>query len=155
MDFEYSPDQKEIIKKVKQVCDEFHDVFYQANQVNERIPEADVARLRQACDENGLLGMTMAKEWGGQARSLLDYLIGVEHATRYGPGMYLSYLMSYTANGEVLQIASHGTDVAKQKYLRDLVKYRKILGLALVEPAAGSALTDVTTTANATATATF
>jgi len=147
MDFEYSEDQKEIIKNVKEASEEFRDVFYKANQGNERYSVEDGERLRQACDERGLLGMTVPKEWGGQGRSLLDYLIGVEHATRYGPGMYLSYLMSFTANGEVLQVLHHGTDEAKNKYLRDLVKYRKVLGLGMVEPGAGSALTDITTSA--------
>ena len=147
MDFEYNEEQKEIIRNVKEVSEEFKDVFYKANQENERYSAEDDKRLRQACDRRGLLGMTVPKEWGGQGKSLLDYLIGVEHALRYGPGMYLSYLMSYTANGEVLQILHEGTEEAKNKYLRDLVKYRKVLGLALVEAGAGSALTDITTTA--------
>ena len=131
MDFEYNEEQKEIIRNVKEVSEEFKGVFYKANQENERYSAEDGERLRQACDQRGLLGMTVPKEWGGQGKSLLDYLIGVEHATRYGPGMYLSYLMSYTANGEVLQILHEGTEEAKNKYLRDLVKYRKVLGLGL------------------------
>ncbi|MBI4302934.1 MAG: acyl-CoA/acyl-ACP dehydrogenase [Chloroflexi bacterium] len=147
MDFDYSEEQKEIIRNVKEVSEEFRDVFYKANQGNERYSAEDGERLRQTCDRRGLLGMVVPREWGGQERSFLDYLIGVEHATRYGPGMYLSYLMTYTANGEVMQILTHGTEEAKQKYLRDIVKYKKVLGLALAEPGAGSALTDIATTA--------
>jgi hypothetical protein len=35
MDFEYSDDQKEIIKNVKEVCIEFRGVLYKANQTKE------------------------------------------------------------------------------------------------------------------------
>jgi butyryl-CoA dehydrogenase len=122
-------------------------VFYKANQANERYSQEDGERLRQACDERGLLGLCIPEEWGGQGRSPLDYLIGVEHATRHSIGMYLSYLLSYTSNGEVMQIGLYGTEEAKKKYLFDTVKYNKVLGLGMVEPNAGSALTDLTTTA--------
>lgn len=147
MDFDYSQGQKEIIRNVKDICDQFRGVFFKANKEDERYADQDGESLRQACDEKSLLGMTVPKEWGGQDKSLLDYLIGVEHSTRYGIGMYLSYLMTYTANGEVMQIVHHATDAAKKKYLADIVKYKKVLGLALVEAGAGSALTEIATTA--------
>ncbi|MFC1966420.1 hypothetical protein ACFLWI_05690 [Chloroflexota bacterium] len=51
MDFEYNEEQKDVIRNVKEVSEEFKDVFYKANHENEHYSAEDGARLRQACDQ--------------------------------------------------------------------------------------------------------
>lgn len=147
MDFEYTEGQKKVIQNVKEISEEFREDFYQANQANERLPEDVRTRLIQAMRERGLVGICIPKEWGGQGKSFLDYIIAMEHSCKYGPGLYLSYLINLSSSGHIMQVIDYGSDEAKEKYVRQSVNLEKLFGLAMVEGGAGSAVTDIETTA--------
>ena len=147
MDFEYSDGQKKIIEDVRAICEEFREDCFQANQENERLPEDVRQRLIQAMRDRGLVGICVPKEWGGQGKSFLDYIIAMEHSCRYGTGLYLSYLINFSSAGHIMQVIEYGGEEAKKKYVKKSVNLEELFGLAMVEGGAGSAVTDIETTA--------
>lgn len=147
MDFEYNERQKQIIRDVKEIAEEFKDVCYQAHQSNSLVSAEDEERIRQALEKRGLLGMTLPKELGGRGAPALDYLIALEYGARYARGQAFTRAMVNSGLGYVVQIAHYGTEEAKKRYLQDLIKGKKRIGLAMAEPVGGSALTDLITTA--------
>jgi isovaleryl-CoA dehydrogenase len=86
--------------------------------------------------ELGLLGITVAEEYGGAAMGYLAHCVAMEEISRASASVGLSY--GAHSNLCVNQIARNGTAAQKQRYLPGLVSGEKIGALAMSEPGAGS-----------------
>jgi len=86
--------------------------------------------------ELGLLGITVAEEYGGAGMGYLAHAVAVEEIARASASISLSY--GAHSNLCVNQIKLNGTEEQKQKYLPGLVSGRKIGALAMSEAGAGS-----------------
>lgn len=86
--------------------------------------------------EMGLLGMTVAEQYGGVDMGYLAHVIAMEEISRASAGIGLSY--GAHSNLCVNQIHKNGTEAQKQKYLPKLVSGEHIGALAMSEPNAGS-----------------
>lgn len=86
--------------------------------------------------ELGLLGMTVAEEYGGCQMGYLDHVIAMEEISRASASIGLSYAAH--SNLCVNQIHRQGTARQKEQYLPKLVKGQAIGALAMSEPNAGS-----------------
>ncbi|MEN9460827.1 MAG: hypothetical protein RIS84_847 [Pseudomonadota bacterium] len=84
----------------------------------------------------GLLGITVAEEYGGSAMGYLEHVIAVEEISRASASVALSY--GAHSNLCVNQIHRNGTAAQKQKYLPKLVSGEHVGALAMSEPNAGS-----------------
>ena len=84
----------------------------------------------------GLLGITVAEEYGGSAMGYLEHVIAVEEISRASASVALSY--GAHSNLCVNQIHRNGTVAQKQKYLPKLVSGEHVGALAMSEPNAGS-----------------
>jgi len=84
----------------------------------------------------GLLGITVAEEYGGAAMGYLAHAVAVEEIARASASISLSY--GAHSNLCVNQIKLNGTPAQKAKYLPDLVSGRAIGALAMSEAGAGS-----------------
>ncbi|MBI2026452.1 MAG: acyl-CoA dehydrogenase family protein [Deltaproteobacteria bacterium] len=84
----------------------------------------------------GLLGITAAEKDGGAGAGVLSATIAMEELGRVSASFALSYLAHtiLCVNG----IATHGSSEQKKKYLPDLISGKKIGGMAMTEPGAGS-----------------
>jgi len=84
----------------------------------------------------GILGMTVAEEYGGVNMGYLAHVIASEEISRASAAVGLSY--GAHSNLCVNQIHLNGTEAQKQKYLPKLVSGEHIGALAMSEPGAGS-----------------
>jgi isovaleryl-CoA dehydrogenase len=84
----------------------------------------------------GVLGITVAEEYGGSALGYLAHIIAMEEISRGSASIGLSY--GAHSNLCVNQIRRNGTPAQKKKYLPKLVSGEHVGALAMSEPGAGS-----------------
>ena len=96
--------------------------------------------LYRKMGKNGLLGLRLPKEYGGQEADAVTMGILVEEIARVGWQIPLGDIMA-----EIL--ALHGPDHLKREWLPGMAKGEKILGIANTEPSAGSDAAAITTRA--------
>src|SRR5215216_8123610 len=101
-------------------------------------------RLRKL-SRQGLLGMTAPVEYGGGGLSFFDALLAVEEMARYDPRS--AGEMHTNGTGTASHLWVLGTEEQKERWLRPICEGRMRCAIAMTEPEAGSAATDMTTTA--------
>jgi isovaleryl-CoA dehydrogenase len=84
----------------------------------------------------GVLGVTVAEEYGGADMGYLAHMIAMEEISRASASIGLSY--GAHSNLCVNQIHRNGTAAQKKKYLPKLVSGEHVGALAMSEPGAGS-----------------
>ncbi|MGK5093766.1 isovaleryl-CoA dehydrogenase [Deltaproteobacteria bacterium TL4] len=84
----------------------------------------------------GLLGLTVAEEYGGSALGYLAHIVAMEGISRASASIGLSY--GAHSNLCVNQIFRNGNEAQKQKYLPQLVSGEHVGALAMSESNAGS-----------------
>ena len=94
------------------------------------------AELWRELGDLGLLGITVAEEYGGAGMGYLAHVIAVEEIARASASISLSY--GAHSNLCVNQIKLNGSAEQKQKYLPKLVSGEQVGALAMSEPSAGS-----------------
>lgn len=104
----------------------------------------DVAKMLA---EQGLLGITMKEEDGGQGGSLMDAVIAIQTVAAHCPRS--ADVVQAGNFGAIRVLAEYGTDDQKARYLAPLLAGDKVISVGMSEPEAGSALTDLKTTATA------
>lgn len=110
----------------------------------DRTREFPYENLKQLA-ELGYLGLLIPEEYGGVGGSLMQAVLVSEELARVCPTTALTaQLYLYTVANH---IAAIGTQLQKERYLPKLVTGEYIINLSLSEPHAGSALTDLKTSA--------
>src|SRR5882672_8972761 len=84
----------------------------------------------------GLLGITVAEEYGGAGMGYLAHMIAMEEISRASASVGLSY--GAHSNLCVNQIKRNGTDAQRRKYLPKLISGEHVGALAMSESGAGS-----------------
>jgi alkylation response protein AidB-like acyl-CoA dehydrogenase len=102
----------------------------------------DVAKLMA---ENGLLGITIAEEDGGQGGSLMDAVIAIQEVAMHCPRS--ADVIQAGSFGAIRVLAAYGTPDQKERYLKPLLAGETLIAVGMTEPDAGSAVTDLRTTA--------
>jgi alkylation response protein AidB-like acyl-CoA dehydrogenase len=93
----------------------------------------------------GLLGVCLPKEFGGQDLPGLSGVLIIEQLAQFCPRTATSALMSIGGPG--LFVAKWGTADQKERYLPALMRGESSFCISLTEPNAGTALTDLETSA--------
>lgn len=93
----------------------------------------------------GILGITIAEEYGGSAQGILMQALAIESMSRICPGL----AMSYGAHSNLCanNIHKNGSEAQKRAYLPELTAGTKVGALGLTEPEAGSDAMGLRTTA--------
>ena len=93
----------------------------------------------------GILGITIAEEYGGSAQGILMQALAIESMSRVCPGL----AMTYAAHSNLCanNIYKNGSAEQKAKYLPDLTGGTEVGALGLTEPEAGSDAMGLRTTA--------
>ncbi|MBS2001192.1 MAG: acyl-CoA dehydrogenase family protein [Candidatus Obscuribacterales bacterium] len=99
----------------------------------------------QKLGQNGYLGITVPKEYGGTGGNFIDLIVFVEAVSQYDAGLGLSLAAHY---GVVELINKFGSDVQNSRYLPLLARGECVGALAINEHQAG---TDVMAVAASTA----
>jgi alkylation response protein AidB-like acyl-CoA dehydrogenase len=93
----------------------------------------------------GLLGMTAPVEYGGAGLSYFDAVLAVEEMAKYDPRS--AGEMHTNGTGTASHLWVLGTPEQQEKWLRPICEGRMRCAIAMTEPEAGSAATEMTTTA--------
>jgi alkylation response protein AidB-like acyl-CoA dehydrogenase len=141
MNFDFTPEQKLFAEQVRR--------FAQARLAPDALRRAhavgfpfDVAKLMS---QQGLMGITLAQADGGQGGTLMDAIIAIEQVAAVCPRS--ADVVQFGNFGPIRTFAEYGTPAQKQRWLPDLLAGRMVLSLGMTEPEAGSAVTDLTTSA--------
>lgn len=109
--------------------------------------QAGVIPLEQAeaLAEYGLMGMTLPESDGGQNRTLVEALIVMEEIAKVCP--HTADMFQVGNFGAIRQLAAYGSEKLKQRVLPEILTGKALISIGMTEPNAGSATTDLATTA--------
>ena len=95
--------------------------------------------------ELGLIGITVDEADGGGGGMLMDAVLAIEQIATVCPRS--ADVVQAGNFGALRVLAQFGTPDQKQRYLKPLLRGEGLICVAMTEPDAGSAITDLTTTA--------
>lgn len=102
----------------------------------------EVARLMA---EQGLLGITVSQEKGGQGGSLMDAVLAIEQVAAVCPRS--ADVVQAGNFGAIRTFAEFASPAQQAQYLQPLLAGDGLIAVAMTEPNAGSAVTELTTMA--------
>ena len=141
MDFRFTSDQEQFRESVRRFAEK-----HLAAGARERAHSPDypwnVAKLMAA---QRLLGITVAEADGGQGGALIDAVIAIETVAAACPRS--ADVVQAGNFGPIRVLAEYGTPEQKKKYLKRLLAGESVISVGMTEPEAGSAVTDLKTTA--------
>jgi len=141
MDFRLS-DEQEMFRRSVQGIAERHLADGALARAHDPSFPFDVARLFA---ENGLMGITIAEADGGQGGTLMDAVLAIEQVALVCPRS--ADVIQAGNFGPIRTFAEYATAEQKARFLGRLLAGEAVVGLAMSEPEAGSAVTDLTTRA--------
>ena len=97
--------------------------------------------------EQGLFGIALAADRGGQGGSLLDAVIAIEAIAAVCPRS--ADVLQAGNFGAIRTLAEYADAGQRQRYLDKMLSGELLIAIAMSEPEAGSAVTDLQTTASA------
>jgi alkylation response protein AidB-like acyl-CoA dehydrogenase len=140
MRFPLTAEQESIRARARALADrEFRERAARWDE-REEYPWDNVKQLVEA----GLMGMTVPAAYGGQGKALLDVVLAIEQVAR-ACGVTGRILVDSNL-GAVGAIVHYGSEAQKRKYLPGVVQGDKP-AIAITEPGAGSAASDLETRA--------
>jgi alkylation response protein AidB-like acyl-CoA dehydrogenase len=141
MDFRFTPEQEQFRDSVRRFAEK-----HLAKGARERAHAADypwdVARLMAG---QGLLGITVTEADGGQGGALIDAVIAIETVASACPRS--ADVVQAGNFGPIRVLAEYGTPLHKERYLKRVLSGESVIAVGMTEPGAGSAVTDLQTTA--------
>src|SRR6516162_11650484 len=102
----------------------------------------DLAQLMSA---QGLMGITIAEADGGQGGTLMDAIIAIEQVAAACPRS--ADVAQFGNFGPIRTFAEYATAAQKVRWLGELLAGNMVMSLGMSEPGAGSAVTDLATSA--------
>ena len=144
MDWELGPEQDALRRRARELADTIFAARAARWDASEEYPWENVKDLVAA----GLMGMTIPREYGGPDRPVLDVVVAIEEVAR-ACGI-TGRIVVEGSLGVVGALKAYGTEGQKRRYFPWVLDGDKP-AIAISEPAAGSAATDLETRAEAAA----
>ena len=143
MNFQFTDEQKLFADSVRRFAEQHleNDALERAH--DPRFP-LDVAQLMA---KQGLMGITLPEADGGQGGTLTDAVIAIEQVASVCPRS--ADVVQFGNFGPIRTFAEYATPQQKQRWLPELLSGRMVMSLAMTEPDAGSAMTELKTSARA------
>src|SRR3974390_1631468 len=141
MNFEFVEEQKLFAETVRRFALAHLEKDALKRAHDPRFP-FDVAQLMS---QQGLMGITIAEADGGQGGALMDAVIAIEQIAAVCPRS--ADVVQFGNFGPIRTFAEYGTPPQKARWLDELLAGRMVMSLGMTEPDAGSALTDLKTSA--------
>jgi alkylation response protein AidB-like acyl-CoA dehydrogenase len=143
MNFDFTAEQKQFAETVGRLAREHLGAGALQRAHDPRFP-FDVAQLMA---RHGLMGITLPQSDGGQGGSLIDAVIAIEQVAAVCPRS--ADVVQFGNFGPIRTFAEYGSAAQKARWLDELLAGRMVMSLGMTEPDAGSALTDLKTSARA------
>jgi alkylation response protein AidB-like acyl-CoA dehydrogenase len=141
MNFELTEEQKLFADSVRR--------FALAHLEKDALERAHKSRypfeVAQLMAKQGLMGITIPEADGGIGGTLMDAVIAIEQVAAVCPRS--ADVVQFGNFGPIRAFAEHGTAQQKARWLPELLAGRMVMSLGMTEPGAGSAVTDLTTSA--------
>jgi len=141
MNFQLTAEQTEFRDAVSRFAERHLRADARARAHDPKYPW-NVAKLMAA---QGLLGITLREEDGGQGGSLLDAVLAIEAVAAVCPRS--ADVIQAGSFGPVRVFAEYGTAMQKERYLKRILSGEGVISVGMTEPEAGSAVTDLKTAA--------
>jgi len=132
MDFELSPEQREIQAVAREFADAEIAPHAGAWDREHRFPHELVPKLA----ELGFMGVCVPEELGGAGTDFLSYMLVLEEISRADAGIGVTVAVHTSA--ATLPIAAWGTDEQRETLVPPMARGEKIGAFALTESGAGS-----------------
>ncbi len=139
MNFELTPEQKDIKKAAREFAEGMFPDFAEECDLNETFPRA---LWKKACDL-GFVGVFIDEAYGGSGLGLMENILIMEEFCRVDAGC--ASILLTTLGAEFILL--YGREEQKKKYLSGLTRGETIMGMAITEPDAGSDVSSVSTAA--------
>ena len=107
--------------------------------------EAFPRSLKSMMHAQGLLGITIPEEHGGQGGTLMDAVIAIEQIALVCPRS--ADVIQEGNFGAVRTLAQYATPDQRERFLMPILRGEEVIAVAMTEPDAGSATTDLATSA--------
>ncbi|ARK29979.1 acyl-CoA dehydrogenase family protein [Halalkalibacter krulwichiae] len=141
MDFNLNQEQLELQKWARNFAkDKFSEKAYTWVR-NQEVPWENARILA----EHGLMGMVLPEEDGGQGMPLINAIIVMEEVAKVCPST--ADMLQVGNFGAIRQLAAYGSKELKDRVLPSILAGEKLISVAMSEPGAGSATTDLSTKA--------
>jgi len=141
MDFQLNAEQNQIVSLMDELGkNEFAGKASRWDE-NHEYPWENIHKL-QECD---ILGMTIPEEYGGQGRPLIDAVLAIETTAKYC-GVTARAIVE-TNMGALGCVMAYGTDEQRKLVAKRVLNEGDKPAIGMTEPEAGTALTDLATTA--------
>src|ERR687886_1383922 len=132
MDFDLSPEQREIQALTRDVAREEIDPYAADWDREHRFPRELFAKLADL----GLMGVCIPEEYGGAGADFLSYILVLEELSRADAGVGVTVAVHTSA--VTLPILAFGTDEQRSRFVPPLARGEVIGAFALTEPESGS-----------------
>jgi len=141
MDFDLTDEQKQIAESVRRFARDYLAAGVLKRAHDPRFPY-DVAQLMA---KQGLMGIALPERDGGQGGTLMDAVIAIEQVAAVCPRS--ADVVQFGNFGPIRVFAEYGSEAQKKRWLGELLAGRMVMSLGMTEPDAGSAVTDLKTSA--------
>jgi len=144
MDFELTPEQKQLEKEVKAYFEK--NATLELHQEIDEFPEGEgplCRRFVRQLGKDGWMGIGWPKEYGGQGRSSIDQYIFFDLALGYYH-IPIPMLALMTVGPTIMRV---GTEEQKNRILPAILRGECVIAIAYTEPEAGTDLLSLKATA--------
>ncbi|MDI6616889.1 MAG: acyl-CoA dehydrogenase family protein, partial [Syntrophaceae bacterium] len=142
MDFQFSEEQRMFKQSVHDFADE--RLAPLVEEWDKKGAILDHSILSEYVDM-GLLGITLPEKYGGAGLTAFDAVLAMEELARVSP--LAAMPVFETSVGPIRVVELFGTEEQKERFIPPACTGEKLMSVAMTEPEAGSALTDLTTRA--------
>jgi alkylation response protein AidB-like acyl-CoA dehydrogenase len=142
MDFQLNDEQRIFKKMVHDFADQRLAPLIPTWEKPGEFMDRKILTLYQ---EMGLLGITLPERFGGGDQTAFEAVLAIEELARVSP--IAAFPVFETSVGPVRVVEKFGTEEQKQRFIPPACTGEKLMAVAMTEPGAGSALTDLSTKA--------
>ena len=140
MDFGLTDEQEQLRDTARKFAQaELPALARTLEQNNEPVPETMMQRYAAL----GYLGINLPQAYGGHGLSHLDAVIVLEEFAKISPAV--AFPVFESCFGPILAIAHFAPETLRKRLIPQVVAGKQIIAVAMSEPEAGSALTDLRT----------
>ncbi len=148
MDFDDSPGEAAYRAHVRELLDQHADELLHLEpgkeSIDARTHEAELRRTQRVLAEAGLVGVTWPREYGGQGGTLVQHAIVAQELARARVPVLINHIGLGMCGPTVI---GHGTPDQRDRYLARLLRADDVWCQLFSEPASGSDLAALRTTA--------
>ena len=142
MDFSLNDEQRALQETARRFAEaELPDVARDVERTGDPVPRDMVKRYA----ELGFLGINLAEAYGGAGGTHFDAVLVLEELAKISPAV--AFPVFESCFGPVLAIQHFAPEELRQRIIPQVCAGDMIMAIAMSEPNAGSALTDLTTSA--------